>query len=164
MKRTSLFMTVMLTVLTSSFSDVIPVGMHPVENRVLITSAGDYSLYKLIGYIQGVNGNDSAYIIENSVPLFKGYKFNRFSVFAIPASLLDSCGGVGGLDFKAITGQLNGASIVDPSGTCIDDSDPLIKDTYYYSVESIHQRHLILKLDKRIKHFSDGRADEIEVY
>jgi hypothetical protein len=161
MKRTSLFIAVVFGL---GFADVVPINIHLVEHDVFITNAGGFPQCKVIGFIENVLGNDSAYIVEDTVKLFKGYKYNGFSLFAIRTSLLDSCGGVNGLNFQAIKGHLTGASIVDPTGTDISDAIPMIKDTYYYQVESVNNNTLILKLAKRIKHYSDGRNDEIEEY
>jgi hypothetical protein len=161
MKRTALFIAVVFGL---GFADVIPGGSHWVGHEVFITNAGDFPQCKVIEFIENVMGDDIAYVVEDTVKLFKGYKFNGFSLFAIRTSLLDSCGGVNGLNFQAIKGHLTGASIVDPTGTYISDATPMVNDTYYYQIESVSNNNLILKLAKRIKHYSDGRNDEIEEY
>jgi hypothetical protein len=147
------------------FADVVPPGdIHWCDKEVFVTNSTSFPQYKVIGFIRSVSGHDSAYVIQDSVELFKGYKFNGFSLYAIRKSLLDSCGGVNGLNFQAISEHLSGASIVDPNGGYLSNSVPMIKDTYYYQIESLNSITLILKLVKRIKHYSDGRSDEIEEY
>jgi hypothetical protein len=161
MKWTSLFIAVAFGL---GFADIIPGGSHWVEHNVFIANADGFPQCKVIGFIHNVLGNDTAYVVENTVKLFKGYKNNMFSLFAIRTNLLDSCGGVNGLNFQAINGHLTGASIVDPTGTTIQDDIPMVKDTYYYQIESVNNNTLILKLVKRIKHYSDGRCDEVEEF
>lgn len=162
MKRTIFFVAIVFGLASA---DVIPMGSHFVCNEVFITNACSIPEYRLIGYIRTVQGSDSAYLIEDSVRLYNLYKFNELSLYAIRGSLLDSCGGVQGLDFQALRERLTGARInINPSGTSIEDAIPLVKDTYFYRIESVNSRTLILKLVKRIMHYSDGRNDEIEEY
>lgn len=149
------------------FADLLPPdhsGKHWVETEVFITNTRAFPQYKIIGYIKAVNGRDSAYVVRDSVRLFKGYKFNAFSLLAIRQSRIDSRRGVMGLDFKTIAARTTGAEIVGLDGYWAPDSTPLIKDTYCYGIQSVNDSALTVKLVKRVRHNKRPVNDTIEVY
>jgi len=75
------------------FADVIMPGTHPLDRCVKITNLDQFPDIVLIGYVTGpMIDNYEIYLIKQGECLTKGYKFNHFSVYAVPKGIIPAGG------------------------------------------------------------------------
>jgi hypothetical protein len=145
--------------------DVIPENTHPVERNVYITNLDDFPEIMLVSYVTGpmIQGYEMT-VIEQDVPLSKGYKFNQLQLFAIKKAFVDQLGGIDQIDFAKVAEQMPPADIVDPGPYFVPEDNPVATDSYYYKITEVTETVLTLQLDHRVISFNDGRADERITY
>jgi len=157
---------VFLFVLWSStlFSDVIPENSHYVDRYVYITNISAFSDIVMIGYITGPGFEKyGVYIVEEHEPLHKGYKFNHLALLALKKSVLEGAGGIENMNFEEIAKKFPPAEIIDPGGKYVTNDNPLESERYYYSIQSVTETALTLKLDKRVLTYNSS-SDRIITY
>ena len=159
----SIILSVMLLIgiVSSSLADIIPEGSHVVHREVSITNLKDFPEFLLIGYITGpmIDGYEIQ-VIEDNVPLNKGYKFNTYSLFAITKSLVQQAGGVEKIDFKKIAESIPPIEILDPGDQYVVDENPLSEEFYYYAIIKATDETLQMKLTRQVLKYQNGQPDK----
>lgn len=159
----SIILSVMLLIgiVSSSLADIIPEGSHVVHREVSITNLKGFPEFLLIGYITGpmIDGYEIQ-VIEDNVPLNKGYKFNTYSLFAITKSLVEQAGGVENIDFKKIAESIPPIEILDPGDQYVADENPLSEEFYYYAIVKATDDTLQVKLTRQVLKYQNGQPDK----
>ena len=150
---------------SSLFADDIPEGYHIVHREVSVTNLAAFPEYLLIGYITGpmIEGYNLQ-VIEDKVPLDKGYKFNAYVLFAIPKSLAEQAGGIENIDFKKIAGTIPPIEILDPGDQYVADENPVNEEYYFYTVVKATDDTLTLKLTRQLFKYRNGQPDKTVDY
>ena len=165
MKKIVLLLLLLVLWTSTLFSDDIPENSHYVARYVYITNISAFPDIVLISYITGpVVEMYEVYSVKENEPLDKGYKFNHLGLFALKKSLLDKAGGLKNMNFKEIAEKLPPAEIIDPGGQYVTNDNPLKSEYYYYSIQSVTETALTLKLDKRVLTYNNGSSDRIITY
>jgi len=146
-----------------AFCDSLPPMTHHVERDVLITNIDDYTDLAIVAYI-GAHYGDLAYVVKENERLDIGYKFNEFRLYGFNLSFIESHGGVEALDLDTLPSLIEGAQVPSPWGTVVDDSIPLVKETYLYRITEATRDLIRLRLWRRILEYSDARGEVIEEY
>ena len=143
------------------WADVIPEGCHVVHREVSLTNLKDFPEFLLIGYITGpmIDGYELQ-VIEDNVPLDKGYKFNTYALFAITKSLIEEAGGVENIDFKKIADTIPPVEILDPGDQYVADENPLSEEYYYYAIVKATDDTLQVKLTRQVLKYQNGQPDK----
>ena len=144
--------------------DVLPPDHHAVDREVMVTNVDSLPAVRLVGVVQAVAGSDTAYVVTQNTPLYLGYKFNSFGLYAMPASLLDSLGGPDGIDFDALAQSSEPASIVSLAAAVVSNEYALDHEEYYYRISAVSDSTVTVTLTRRVLRFSDGTADQIITY
>ena len=151
----------LIGIVSSSLADVIPEGYHFVHREVSITNLKDFPEFLLIGYITGpmIDGYEIQ-VIEDNVPLNKGYKFNTYSLFAITKSLVEQAGEIENIDFKKIAETIPPIEILDPGDQYVADENPLSEEFYYYTIIKATDETLQVKLTRQVLKYQNGQPDK----
>ncbi len=142
-------------------ADIIPDGHHFVNREVSLTNLKDFPEFLLVGYITGpmIDGYEIQ-IIEDNVPLDKGYKFNAYKLFAILKSLAEQAGGVENIDLKKIADTTPPVEILDPGDQYVPDDNPLSEEYYYYTIIKATDETLNIKLTRQVLKYQNGQPDK----
>lgn len=146
---------------SSLLADVIPEGYHVVHREVSITNLKDFPEFLLIGYITGpmIDGYE-IHVIEDNIPLDKGYKFNTYALFAMTKSVAEQAGGVENIDFKKIADTIPPVEILDPGDQYVADENPLSEEYYYYTIIKATDDTLQVKLTRQVLKYQNGQPDK----
>lgn len=146
-------------------ADVIPAGHHVVSRVVTIANCDDYPGYTLVGYITGPMIADyDLQIIEQDVPLNKGYKFNEMKLYAVHQDVIETIGRVEDLNFSELTQIIAPVEIIDPGPFVIEDANPLVKETVVYTIWGEANGELILYISERRLDYNNGAPPTVEHY
>lgn len=165
MKKTFRALLIVLMWAAPLVADVIPPNTHPVERKVSITNLEDFPEIVLVSYVTGpmIEGYEAT-VVEQNIPLTRGYKFNQLRLFAVQKAIVDQLGGIDRIDFAKAAEQMPPADIVDPDTYFVPEDNPVAADAYYYTVEETTDTILTLQLQYRVITFNDGRPDERLTY
>ncbi len=125
------------------FSDVIPPNSHYLDKCVKINNLNDFPNYVFVAKITGPiieSGHNKIKLIKENTCLKKGYKFNKFELFAVKKSYFDS---VKKIDFSNENVFPSNIEI-NPYGGYVSNFDARIKEKIIYSVKEIKNHKLIL--------------------
>lgn len=145
--------------------DVIPEHTHYVERQVMVTNLSAFPEVVLVAYVTGpMIASYEVALIQENVPLNKGYKFNQLRVFALKKSALDDKGGLAAINFQRIAATRPPAEILDPAGTYVDNESPLIFEAHYYRIQQVTAAVLTLKLERSLYRYNNGAAERVVTY
>jgi len=166
MKR--FFLTIILLILLVPVyihGDVLPEDSHLVHRQVFITNLTEFPQIQLLGYITGpMIQNYQIQVIEEDVPLSKGYKFNDIKIVAITNEAIEDAGGIENIAFDLIAQRKPPASIIDPFGGYVANSNPLIAEEYYFQVTVVTEKSLFLRLYRTVLKYNNDSPDRIVNY
>lgn len=139
-------------------ADVLPdpEHSHPIDRCVRITNLDEFPDVYLIGCVIGMNGNKhEAYIVEQDKCLTQsGYKFNDFKILAAKKIYVDLFG-VENIDPLNVNVLVSDETI-NPLGSYVDNSNPLVKEEIEYLIAGFSDRELILFKSKVVSEYNDG--------
>ena len=164
MKKLIIICVVFVLVIKLS-SDIIPPDSHGIDRSVYITNVSAYPDIYLVGIVKYVGGTiDTVYRIQDTIPLYKGYKFNTLDIFAIEASLVDINISLNSAAINHIYANYSPAEVLDPYGGIVANDDPLQAEQYYYKIDRVTDMNLYLRLYKAILTYNDGSPDKTIYY
>ena len=165
MKRCALILLSILLIPGYIHGDVLPEDSHGVQRQVFITNVTEFPQIQLIGYITGpMILRYQIQVIEEGVPLSKGYKFNDFKIVAINDEAIESSGGIENIAFDLLAQKMPMANIIDPFGGYVSNDNPLVAESYYYRVTEVTEKSLVLRLDRKVLRYNNGDPDRIVNY
>ncbi|MCD6497188.1 MAG: hypothetical protein J7M25_02655 [Deltaproteobacteria bacterium] len=145
--------------------DGIPPGYHLVFRDVLITNVDEHPDIVLVAYVVGpMIDTYEAAVVEQGVPLNKGYKFNSLRLFALQKSAFDNAGGLAGIDFKSLAATIEPAEIIDPGMYLVVDENPLQTEECFYRIQSTGAGVVTLALKSRVLKYNNGTTDRVEEF
>jgi hypothetical protein len=165
MKKIFITGIIIICAVCGSYADVIPEGHHVVGRSIIVENCNDYPDYVLVGYITGPMISEyELFIVEQSVPIQKGYKFNDITLYAIHQEVVDAVGGVEYVDYDYLTQVISPVEIIDPAGFIVVDDNPLAMERITYTIWGVKDGSLILYISERRLEFNDGSPDEVEYF
>lgn len=143
--------------------DVLMPDTHVVRSCIKIVNINDYPEYVIIGFVTGpmIPTYESS-IVDSAECLTKGYKFNDFKLCAMRKDLLGSRL-LSEIDCRTDAVVLPDLEVqvgADP----VDDSNPLIREDRDYTITSISESALHLRLSRKEMEYSDGRPVETQYF
>jgi hypothetical protein len=103
-------------------------------------------------------------IVEQDVPLTKGYKFNTLKLYAIRQEVIDAAGGIENIDYDSLIQVVSPVEIIDPAGFTIEDANPLVSEKITYTVWGVENGTLVLYISERRLEYNDGSPDTVEYF
>ncbi|MDD3084177.1 MAG: hypothetical protein PHP82_04080 [Candidatus ainarchaeum sp.] len=150
MKKILFFGIFLIISLSFAFADIIPPDSHPVEKCVTINNIDLFDEYVIIGKITGPMINDTGFeIVElvQNVCLNKGYKFNKFMIYAITKNYFEEADVI---DFNSANVFPSNIEI-DPYGGYTSNFDSTTKIEIILTIKEITDNQLILETISEIK-------------
>lgn len=149
----------------NTFGDVIPEGHHTVQRSVYIRNVSAFPDYVIIASVTPPSGMfPSGSLVQDRVALDMGYKFNRFELYTIKRTLLESLGGLDSINLAVVIKTLPGAQVPSPWGYTIENTNPLAYEKLYYEIISINDQAMTIALKERHCGYNNGTADKIEQF
>ena len=146
-------------------ADIIPRNHHFVSRSVIIEPWPDQPDVIILGRIDGpmIGESGKVFLIQPNKRLYKGYKLNRLTLFAVKKSLLN------GRDPLKL--DLTDRSLVrptnfklDPGGTYLPNYNPVASQRFIFRIAGWRRGVLILDMTHRMTRYSGGRPEKVEVF
>ena len=148
-----------------SNADVLLPDHHPVERCITIQNLDEFPDISLIGQYTGpMTAEPVRYIIQADSCLYKGYKFNRLSIYWVLNDYLEAVGLENMPLSQPATAKKKEDVLqqcgfitdeLDPYGGQVPDDNPLIKEELFFRISS-NAGSFRLLLAERISSFRDG--------
>jgi hypothetical protein len=122
--------------------DILPQNSHNVARYISIVNAEDFPEVVLVAYVTGpMLQEPEVKEIRSGEYLSKGYKFNRYRIFAVPRNLLSKTGSRG-LRFQDVpsNGKVSSEGIallsdsIDPGTKSVTNENPLVAEHLEYQL------------------------------
>lgn len=142
-------------------ADLISPNYHSLSRCVKVVNLNEFPNTVLIGYITGpMVDKYEAYQIKNNECLTKGYKFNLLSIYWTTKEKFNS------IDLKSL--KLSNITLllenIEPSGSYISDSNPLIKEGIEYSIAGFSNEKLIFYKSSQTSEYNNGNQKKVETF
>lgn len=157
-----LFLLTFLFIARIACCDILPENSHFVNKCVKITNIIDYPDISLLGYVTEP-AKIPTYIISSDNCLYKGYKFNDFTIFAVKKSYLagkDITSIEWNKDKNAITNNIK----IDPYYGFLHDTIPINAIDQFYRIAGFTDKNVVLYKWKEITKFNNGKPDSVKIY
>jgi len=141
------------------YCDVIPENSHYVEKCVKIININDFDSLVLLGW-KWFPGNylEGVYEISSESCLNKGYKFNRFEIFAVHRSYIIGKDIVQ-IDWPNDKHALHSNMSIDPYYGYVNNWNPLNRVEEYYSILGFTDDSIVFFKTKEVFGYNNGSAD-----
>ena len=144
-------------------ADIIPENSHYVAKCVKITNTSEYHDIRLIGDVNNLVGEDYSYVISDTECLNKGYKFNSFAIYAVPASYIEGKD-INTIDWSGNSNAVPADTSIEPVGYYVDNSNPVVGEEQYYKIAGFTNTSIVLYKWKEVIRYNDGTPDKVQTY
>ncbi len=139
----ALIASILLIGMGSAAADVIPPNSHSVSRCLEITNLADYPSYVLVGVSVTPGGDETRTLFVEGSCMDKGYKFSRFTVYAVYKDYFDAQGlDAVNLSAEGLVFPANATPDITP--LVVPDSDPRTNETLQYRIAGINDSGLVL--------------------
>jgi len=147
-----------------SYCDIIPDNSHSVDKCVKIINSGDFPDISLVTLVRhpGRDGSKAS-ILDPTLCIDKGYKFNILEIFAVKNSYLVNKN-LDSIDWVNNTNCFRANIQIDSYGGYVDNATPISSIDEYYKIAGFTDTSVILYKCKEIIKFNNRRPVSIKTY